>query len=198
MYGNLGCLVRSEFAELGSIDACEAVGGGAKKVVGPIAVEDGDAAAALLESLAHILRQEVVTVVLFGVFVEQAVVKVDKFLAIGRGDLVQIADDPADLLKVPVVSQPDEAVVGGDVRGEGELTAAEGAEVALAEFRTAARHQVHVAWRLSFHLGHVDGVSGAFIPAQAMPKLGVGLEVSPLFFESNGHCHANVTAKGFA
>ena len=115
MYGNLGCLVRSEFAELGSIDACEMVGGGAKKVVGPIAVEDRNAAAALLESLAHILRKEVVAVVLFGVFVEQTVVKVDKFLAIGRGDLVQIADDPADLLEVPVVSEADEAVVGGDV-----------------------------------------------------------------------------------
>ncbi len=161
-------------------------------------MEDRNAAAALLESLAHILRKEVVAVVLFGVFVEQAIVKVDKFLAVGRGDLVQIADDPADLLEVPVVSEADEAVVGGDVGGEGELAAAEGAKVALAILGTTARHQVHIARGFSFHLGHVDGVSGAFIPAQAMPKLGVGLEVCPFLFERDGYCHADIAAEGFA
>ena len=95
---------------------------------------------------------------------------------------MEIADDPADRLEVPVVSKPDEAVVGSDVGREGELAAAEGAEVALAIFRTPASHQVHVARRFSFHLRHIDGISGAFVTAQAMPKLGVGLEVSPFLF----------------
>jgi len=95
---------------------------------------------------------------------------------------MEIADDPADWLEVPVVSKPDEAVVGSDVGREGELAAAEGAEVALAIFRTPASHQVHVARRFGFHLRHIDGISGAFVTAQAMPKLGVGLEVSPFLF----------------
>ena len=183
---------------MGGVDARETVGGGAEEVIESIAVEDRDAAVALLEGFAHILREEVVAVVLFGVFVEQAVVEVDKFLAVGSGNLVKIADDPADLLEVPVVGEPDEAVVGGDVGGEGKLAAAEGAEVALAVFRTPASHQVHITWRLCFHPGHVDGISGALIAAQAMPKLGVRLEVSPFFFESDGHCHADIAAKGFA
>ena len=184
--------------ELGGIDACESVGGGAEKVVEPITMEDWDAAAVLLEGFAHVLGEEVVAVVLFGVFVEQVIVEVDEFLAVGGGDLAKIADDPADLLEVPVVSEPDEAVVGGDVGGEGELAAAEGAEVALAEFRTAASHQVHVTGGFSFHFGHVDGVRGAFVSTQAVPKLGVGFEVSPLFFKRDRNCHADIAAEGFA
>ena len=183
---------------MGWRNAGEAVGGGTEEVIEAIAVEDRDAAAAFLEGFAHVLRKEVVTVVFLGVFVEQAVVKVDEFAAVGGCDLVQVADNPADLLEVPVVGQPDEAVVGGDVGGEGELAATEGAEVALAVLRTTAGHQVHVGWSLSLHLRHIDGISRAFIAAQAMPKLGVGFEVSPFFFEGDGDRYADVAAEGFA
>ena len=167
---------------MGGVHAREVVGGRAEEVIEPVAVEDRDAAAALLEGRAHVLREEVVAVVLFGIFVEKLIVEVNKFAAIGLGDLVEIADDPADLLKVPIVGDPDEAIVSGDVGGEGELAATEGAEVALAVFGTPASHQVHVGGRFGFHLGYVDGVGGAFVTAQAMPEPGVGLEVSPLFF----------------
>jgi len=137
---------------LGSIHAREAIGGGAEQVIPSIPVEDWNAAVALLEDFAHVLREEVVTVVLLGVFVEQAVVNVDEFPAVGRGDLVKIADDPTDRLEVPVVGEPDKAVVGGDVRREGELTAAEGAEVALAKFRPPARPSgaCNLGFQLSF------------------------------------------------
>lgn len=190
--------IRTEFAKLGGIYTGEEVDGGAEEVIQPIAVEDGDAAVALFEGFAHVFRKEVVTVVFLWVFVEQAVVKVDEFHSICRGDLAEIADDPADLLEVPVVGEPDEAVVRGDIGGEGELAATESAEVALAVFRTPASHQVHVAGRFRLHFGHIDGVRGALIAAQAVPKLSVGLKVGPFFFEGDGYCHADITAEGFA
>jgi len=105
-----------------------------------------------------------------------------EFPAVGRGDLVKIADDPTDRLEVPVVGEPDEAVVGSDVGRKGELAAAEGAEVALAKFRPPTSHQVHVTRRFSFHFRHIDGIIGAFVAAQAVPKLGIGFEVSPFLF----------------
>lgn len=126
------------------------------------------------------------------------IVDVDEFAAIGRGDLVEIADDPTDRLEVPIVGEPNEAIVCGDVGGEGKLAAAEGAKVALTVFWTAAGHQVHVMGRFSFHLRHVDGVAGALVSAQAMPELGVGFEVSPFLFQCDGHCHADIAAEGFA
>ena len=126
------------------------------------------------------------------------IVEVDEFAAIGRGDLVEIADDPTDRLEVPIVGEPDKVVVCGDVGGEGKLAAAKGAEVALAVFRTRAGHQVHILGRFSLHLGHIDGVGGAFVFAQAMPKPGVGFEVSPFLFQCDGHCHADIAAEGFA
>ena len=190
--------VRSEFAELGRIDAREAVGGGAEQVIEAIAVEDGDTAAAFFEGCAHVFRKEIVAVVFLRVLEKELIVEVNEFLAIGWGDLVEIADDPADRFEVPVVGEPDKAVVGGDVGGEGELAAAEGAEVALAVFGTTAGHQVHIGWGFGFHLGHVDGVGGALVAAQTVPKASVGLEVSPLFFQCHRHCHADIAAKGFA
>lgn len=50
-----GYSIRSEFTELGSIHAREAVGGGAEQVIPSIPVEDWNAAAELLEGFAHVL-----------------------------------------------------------------------------------------------------------------------------------------------
>jgi len=59
-------LKRTKFSELGRGNTLEAVGGGAEQVVQPVAVEDWDASAALFEGFAHVLREEVIAVILMG------------------------------------------------------------------------------------------------------------------------------------
>lgn len=161
-------------------------------------MQDGDAAADLDEVFAHILRKPIVIIVLFRVLKEQFVVDIEEFLAVGLADLVEIADHPANLLKVPVVCDADEVVVGGDVRGERELTAAEGAVVAFTEGWSQAGDQAHVAWGFGLHFLFVDRVAGAFVAPQLMPEFGIGFQVSPLLFERNGDGNADIAAKRLA
>ena len=107
-------------------------------------------------------------------FKEQVVVDVQKLFAILVANSIQVADHPANLLKIPIVGQPDQTIIGGDVGRKGELPATERAEITFAKGWTLARHQVHVIWGLRFHPGKVDRVLGAFISTQPMPQLGVG------------------------
>jgi len=150
---------------VGGVDPREAVSGGTEEVIEPIPMQDGNSATALFEDRAHVFREKVVAVVFLGIFVEQLIVEVDELFSISACYKVEVADNPADLLKIPVVGQPDEAVIGGNVGGKRELTAAKCAEVALAVFGTAASHQVHISGRLRFHFRHVDGIFWAFIAA---------------------------------
>lgn len=158
-------------------------------------MQDGDAAADPDEVFAHIFGEPIVVIVLFRVLKEQFIVNVEKFFAISLADLVEVADDPANLLKIPVVCDADEAVVGGDVGRERELTAAEGAVVAFTEGWSQAGDQAHVAWGFGLHFLFVDRVVGAFVAPQAMPEFGIGFQVSPLLFERNGDGNADIAAK---
>lgn len=161
-------------------------------------MQDGDAAADPDEVFAHILGEPIVVIVLFRVLKEQFVVDIEEFLAVGLADLVEIADDPANLLKIPVVGDADEAVVGGDVGRERELTAAEGAVVALTESWSQAGDQAHVFRGFGLHFLFVDRVAGAFVAAKAMPEFGVGFQISPFLFERDRDGNADIAAKRLA
>lgn len=129
---------------------------------------------------------------------EQLVVDIEEFLAVGLADLVEIADHPANLLKIPVVGYADEAVVSGDVGRERELTAAEGAVIALTKGWTQAGDQAHIVRGFSLHFLFVDRVAGAFVAAKPMPEFGIGFQVSPFFLESDGDGNADIAAKRLA
>lgn len=161
-------------------------------------MQDGDAAVDLDEVFAHILGEPIVVIVLFWVLKEQFVVDIEEFLAVGLADLVEVADDPANLLKIPVVGDADEAVVGGDVGRERELTAAEGAVVAFTEGWSQAGDQAHIVRGFGLHFLFVDRVAGAFVAAKAMPEFGIGFQVIPFLFERDGDGNADIAAKRLA
>ncbi len=158
-------------------------------------MQDGDAAADPDEVFAHIFGEPIVVIVLFRVLKEQLVVDIEEFLAVGLADLVEVADDPANLLKIPVVGDTDKAVVGGDVGREGELPAAEGAVVALTVGWSQAGDQAHVFRGFGLHFFFVDRVAGAFIAPQAMPEFGIGFQVSPFLFECDRDGNTDIAAK---
>lgn len=79
--------------------------------------------------------------VVFHPVIEDMVVELHKSAAVGHCDLIQIPDQPADILKAPFVGQADKAVIGGDVGEEGELPAANSTSGPVAVGRALALEQ---------------------------------------------------------
>lgn len=161
-------------------------------------MQDGDAAAFFDKVFPHVFGKPVVTVVLTGMFKKQLVVNIQKLPPVLIRNLGKVADDPTDLFEVPVVSQADQAVIGGDVGRKRKLTAAKRAVFAFAMGRAEAGHQVHVFWGFSLHFLFVDRVAGAFVAPQPMPEFGVGFQVCPFLFERDWDGNADIAAKRLA
>ena len=66
---------------------------------------------------------------------EQLIISAQELLPISLRNFSQIANHPAHRLKLPLVRQPNKAKIGGHIRKEGELSTAQGAELALALIR---------------------------------------------------------------
>ena len=153
-----------------------------QQIIPAIPVKNGYVPLLLDEMFAHVFRKPVIAVVLAGMLKEQVVVDIQKLFPILVTHSTQVADNPTNLFKIPVVRQTNQSVISTDVRREGELPATERAEVALTKSGTLTSHEVHVVGGLCLHFFFVDWVGGAFISAQTVPELGVGFQVSPLFF----------------
>jgi hypothetical protein len=167
----------------------------AEQVKAPIAMQDGNASPELYEMRTHIFRQVIKTVILIRPIRQQDIIRVDEFLPVLHADLAQVADHPAFVLKIPVVCQPDEAVIGCDVGEEGELTAGGCAVLPLANRRSFACQQAEVGGCLSPDGLRIKRLSNALIPAPNVPEIGIRFQVSPLLVVGGWNRMTDITAK---
>jgi hypothetical protein len=158
-------------------------------------MQQRNAPAGLDESRAHFFRQVIVRVVILGAIHQELVIGLHKLVPELRADRIQVANEPAGQFKIPVVRQPDEAVVRGDVGEEGELPAGDAAVLALAGLRTQAGQQTHMRGGVRFQAAGVLGLGCAFVPAPGVPELGARAQVLPFFGVGNRDSAADIAAK---
>lgn len=97
-----------------------------------VAMEEGDGAAALFEDAAHFFAVVLEGFALGGHLGEEIFVGVNELGAVFVTDDLQIADDPAPVLVIPIYRQPEQFAPAVEVREEGKRPTNEGAEVAAA------------------------------------------------------------------
>lgn len=163
----------------------------------PIAVKQGDAPVLPEVMLACLSRQLNVAIHVFKPGLEDLIIRGDEFMAVICRDQRKIADHPAGLRKLPIVSHPNEAEISGEVWEEGELPAANCPERTLAGSRTLASQQAEMRRRLVVELTAIACLLGTFVSAPGMPQGSILSQVFPFGFISHRHSGTDITTEGY-
>jgi hypothetical protein len=117
-------LVRPEFLQAFGFDSPQTLVKRTEKMVSSVAMKKRNTAILGNKDIAHLFRPGRIVIQLMRPGREEFIVEMDEFLAVSRRNLVQVRDDPAGLLKFPVISQAQKTIIGSDVREKGKLAAA--------------------------------------------------------------------------
>src|ERR1043166_4835689 len=89
---------------------------------------------------------------------KQFVIGAEKFFSIFLCHLWKVADDPAPGFELPLIRQPDKAILRSDIRKEWKLSAAQSPKVPLALRRTKTGQQDHIPGCISFEVSDLPVV----------------------------------------
>lgn len=171
------------------IDLAHLAGFGRDFEVPTVAVQQWYGAAPPAEYPPHSDGMLAETLALVGYACQNEVICPDKFLHIVGFDDVEVADDPAAVLEIPIVAQTDEFIIAVDVRKKRKAPAGNRAVLALAKLHTLAFNQLVIPRQFVLDFAIVRCRS-----FERMPKVGTRLQVLPFLNED----HRNGLLRGAA